>query len=59
MSNAQKKKTVFVCQGTGCVSGGSIAVYDALKVEAARNNITNVEIDFTDATGSASKDLMS
>ncbi len=44
-------KTVFVCQGTGCVSGGSDAVYEALKVEVARQKLPNVEVDFTGCHG--------
>jgi len=44
-------KTVFVCQGTGCVSGGSDAVYEALKAEVARQKLPNVEVDFTGCHG--------
>ena len=28
-----ERKIVFVCQGTGCISSGSDAVYEALKAE--------------------------
>ena len=45
------KKTIFVCQGTGCVSGGSNAVYEALKAEVARNKLDDVEVDFTGCHG--------
>ncbi|MBM4445904.1 MAG: hydrogenase [Chloroflexi bacterium] len=45
------QKTVFVCQGTGCVSGGSDAVYDVLKVEVARHKLAGVEVDFTGCHG--------
>ncbi len=45
------QKTVFVCQGTGCVSGGSDAVYEALKKEVARQELTDVEVDFTGCHG--------
>ena len=44
-------KTVFVCQGTGCVSGGADAVYEALKAEVARQKLPNVEVDFTGCHG--------
>ncbi len=45
------QKTVFVCQGTGCVSCSSDAVYDALKAEVARQKLTGVEVDFTGCHG--------
>ncbi|MCJ7655311.1 MAG: NAD(P)H-dependent oxidoreductase subunit E, partial [Dehalococcoidia bacterium] len=44
-------KVVFVCQGTGCVSGGSDVVYEALKAEVAQQKLTKVEIDFTGCHG--------
>ncbi|MBM3118333.1 MAG: NADH-quinone oxidoreductase subunit NuoF [Chloroflexi bacterium] len=46
-----EQKVVFVCQGTGCVSGGSDAVYDALKSEVERQRLAGVEIDFTGCHG--------
>ncbi len=44
-------KTVFVCQGTGCVSSGSDAVYKALKEEIARSGLKNIDLDFTGCHG--------
>ena len=44
-------RTVLVCQGTGCVSGGADDVYQALKLEVARQKLTDVEIDFTGCHG--------
>jgi len=44
-------RTVFVCQGTGCVSARSEVVYEALKAEVARQGITDVEVDFTGCHG--------
>jgi len=44
-------RTIFVCQGTGCFSAGSGAVYDALKAEVARNGMKNVTVDFTGCHG--------
>nr|MBC8275458.1 NADH-quinone oxidoreductase subunit NuoF [Chloroflexota bacterium] len=44
-------KVVFVCQGTGCVSGGSDAVYEALKTEVAQQRLIEVEVDFTGCHG--------
>jgi len=45
------ERTVFVCQGTGCLSSGSGAVYDALKEEIARQGIDRTEVDFTGCHG--------
>jgi NADH-quinone oxidoreductase subunit F len=46
-----RKRTVFVCRGTGCVSGGSDAVYEALKNELKKQGVTRAEIDFTGCHG--------
>jgi len=46
-----KQRTVFVCQGTGCVSAGSDAVYNELKAEVARHKLRNVEVDFSGCHG--------
>ncbi len=45
------RRTVFVCQGTGCLSSGSQAVYDSLCSEVERLGIQDVEIDFTGCHG--------
>ncbi|MBN2463665.1 MAG: NADH-quinone oxidoreductase subunit NuoF [Dehalococcoidia bacterium] len=45
------KRVIFVCQGTGCVSGGSDAVYAALKTEVKRQKLADVEVDFTGCHG--------
>ena len=45
------KRTVFVCQGTGCLSTGSGAVYEELRAEVARLGLTGVEVDFTGCHG--------
>lgn len=47
----QNKCTVFVCQGTGCLSTGSGAIYEALKAEVAKLGLTDVEVDFTGCHG--------
>jgi NADH-quinone oxidoreductase subunit F len=47
----ENHRTVFVCQGTGCLSSGSGAVYDALKAEVVRLGLRDVEIDFTGCHG--------
>ncbi len=47
----QNHRTVFVCQGTGCLSTGSDAVYEALKAEVERLGLRDVEVDFTGCHG--------
>jgi NADH-quinone oxidoreductase subunit F len=47
----QNHRTVFVCQGTGCLSSGSGAVYESLKAEVARLGLRDVEVDFTGCHG--------
>ncbi len=46
-----EQKTIFVCQGTGCISSGSDTVYEALKSEVARQKLKNVNVDFTGCHG--------
>ena len=43
--------TIFVCEGTGCVSSGADAVYKALKEEISRQGIGHAEVDFTGCHG--------
>jgi NADH-quinone oxidoreductase subunit F len=43
--------TVFVCQGTGCISGGSGTVYEALKAEVERHRLKDTKVDFTGCHG--------
>jgi len=47
----QNHRTIFVCQGTGCLSAGADTVYEALKTEVARLRIRDVEVDFTGCHG--------
>jgi NADH-quinone oxidoreductase subunit F len=47
----QDRHTVLVCQGTGCLSSGSDAVYEALKEEISRQKISHAEVDFTGCHG--------
>ena len=42
---------ILVCQGTGCVSGGSDTVYEAIKSEVARAGLENVDVDYTGCHG--------
>jgi len=47
----KQQRTVFVCRGTGCVSGGGDAIYEALKAEVTRQGLKSAEIDFTGCHG--------
>jgi NADH-quinone oxidoreductase subunit F len=44
-------RTIFVCQGTGCISSGSEAVYEAFKEGIGRHGISHVDVDFTGCHG--------
>ncbi len=43
--------TVLVCQGTGCISSRSDAVYEAFQHEIARLGVNNARVDFTGCHG--------
>ena len=47
----QQHRTVYVCRGTGCVSGGGDAVYEALRNEVTRQGVKDTEVDFTGCHG--------
>ncbi|MFC1932418.1 NADH-quinone oxidoreductase subunit NuoF [Chloroflexota bacterium] len=47
----QQHRTVYVCRGTGCVSGGGDTVFEALKTEVDRLGLKDVEIGFTGCHG--------
>ncbi len=47
----QDHHTIWVCQGTGCISAGSDTVYEALKAELARQGIRDTDVDFTGCHG--------
>ena len=46
-----RKRTVLVCRGTGCISGGSDVVFEALRTELSNQGVTAAEIDFTGCHG--------
>ena len=46
-----KMRTIFICQGTGCLSAGSGAVYDALTAEVERKGVPGAKVDFTGCHG--------
>jgi NADH-quinone oxidoreductase subunit F len=47
----ENHRTIFVCQGTGCVSAGSSAILEALKAEVAKQGLKDVEVDLTGCHG--------
>ena len=47
----ERRCTIFVCQGTGCLSSGSDAVYQALAEQIKRQGIAHAEVDFTGCHG--------
>jgi len=48
---SNNRHTIFVCQGTGCVSGKSFEITDALKKAVAELSLTQVSVDFTGCHG--------
>ncbi|MFH1087117.1 MAG: NADH-quinone oxidoreductase subunit NuoF [Chloroflexota bacterium] len=49
---SQQRATIYVCQGTGCASGGSEAVYQALQEQIARQRLGDVaQVDFSGCHG--------
>jgi NADH:ubiquinone oxidoreductase subunit F (NADH-binding)/(2Fe-2S) ferredoxin/ferredoxin len=49
--NSNNQRTIFVCQGTGCVSGKSIEITEALKKAVAEMGLEGVNIEFTGCHG--------
>jgi len=47
----QNQRTIFVCQETPCLSMGSDAVYEALKMEVARQGIKNAVVEISGCHG--------
>lgn len=47
----ENHRRILVCQGTGCISGKSDLVYEALKAEVARHRLRDVLVDFTGCHG--------
>jgi NADH:ubiquinone oxidoreductase subunit F (NADH-binding)/(2Fe-2S) ferredoxin/ferredoxin len=43
--------TIFICQGTGCVSGKSLEITEALRKNIAEQGLENVKVDFTGCHG--------
>ena len=54
MAADAQTRTVLICAGTGCIAGGSLKIYDYLKEECERRNISalvNLMDDETQCTG--------
>ncbi|MFC1898723.1 NADH-quinone oxidoreductase subunit NuoF [Chloroflexota bacterium] len=49
--NSETKHTVFVCQGTGCVSDKSVEIREALERQAEELGLKNIKVDFTGCHG--------
>ncbi len=47
----QSQRTVLVCQGTGCISGGGDAILGALRAELAKQGVSHAAVDFTGCHG--------
>jgi NADH:ubiquinone oxidoreductase subunit F (NADH-binding)/(2Fe-2S) ferredoxin len=45
------QRTIFVCQGTGCVSGKSLEITEALSKAIAEQGLEGVKVDFTGCHG--------
>jgi len=45
------QRTIFVCQGTGCVSGGAFELREALEKAVAELGLDRVKVDFTGCHG--------
>ena len=50
-SNNGNQRTIFICQGTGCISGKSIEITEALEKAVAELGLDGVKIDFTGCHG--------
>jgi NADH:ubiquinone oxidoreductase subunit F (NADH-binding)/(2Fe-2S) ferredoxin/Pyruvate/2-oxoacid:ferredoxin oxidoreductase delta subunit len=46
-----KIESILVCKGTGCVSGGSDAIYEGLKREVEAAGLKDIKVDFTGCHG--------
>src|SRR4030042_6151711 len=47
----KQNRIIYVCRGTGCVSGGGDLVYESLQAEVEKLNLRNVEVGFTGCHG--------
>ncbi|MFC1902877.1 NADH-quinone oxidoreductase subunit NuoF [Chloroflexota bacterium] len=47
----ENQRRILICQGTGCVSGKSIEITEALEKAVAEAGLDNVKVDFTGCHG--------
>jgi NADH-quinone oxidoreductase subunit F len=47
----KQNRIIYVCRGTGCVSGGGDLVYESLQAEVEKLGLSNVEVSFTGCHG--------
>jgi len=50
-SQADNKRTILVCHGTGCVSGKAFEIREALEEQVAKLGLKGVAVDFTGCHG--------
>ncbi len=50
-NNGNKQRTIYICQGTGCVSGKAFEITEALKKAVAEQGLQGVNTDFTGCHG--------
>jgi len=50
-SRADNKRTILVCNGTGCVSGKAFEIREALEKQVAEMGLKGVAVDFTGCHG--------
>jgi NADH:ubiquinone oxidoreductase subunit F (NADH-binding)/(2Fe-2S) ferredoxin len=48
---SNKQRTVFLCHGTGCVSGNAFAIRQALEEGITKQGLADVKVDFTGCHG--------
>jgi NADH-quinone oxidoreductase subunit F/NADP-reducing hydrogenase subunit HndC len=49
--NNNGQRTIFICQGTGCVSGKSLEITEALSKVVAEQGLSGIKVDFTGCHG--------
>lgn len=48
---SDNRRTIFVCHGTGCVSGKAFEIREALEKVVAKLKVEGVKVDFTGCHG--------
>lgn len=50
-NHPDNQHTIFICQGTGCVSDKAVEIREALETKVAELELKNVKVDFTGCHG--------